>query len=252
MNGFLSRVNNVFLWFRKTKPGQSIILSLLILVGMTGVGAFSLITMYKMANRVYVPLMQSNELKQKFMLTDNSKKDMEIPKLEYLKLQYKSIELHKAHHKELGKIYYANYYTFSIILAVSSIISAILIFFLAGTGWKDAHYLLKTAFFCFFAISTFFGIMTVTLDQKENYQDNFGQYLYFDKIQNNILTFANTSGDCDSIHSRCRVDSFIIALNNDLKSNNQFFITIDASKISLDDISGKLGKAVNGSKALNK
>ncbi len=37
-------------------------------------------------------------------------------------------------------------------------------------------------------------------------------------------------------------DSFIVA------NNHQFFISIDANKVSLEDISGKLGKAVNGGK----
>ncbi len=42
------------------------------------------------------------------------------------------------------------------------------------------------------------------------------------------------------------MNSFIVAINNDLRNNNQFFISIDANKVSMDDISGKLGKSING------
>jgi len=41
------------------------------------------------------------------------------------------------------------------------------------------------------------------------------------------------------------VDSFIEAINNDRRNNNQFFISIDANKVSMENISGRLGKSVN-------
>ncbi|MBC7507673.1 MAG: hypothetical protein H7320_02835 [Ferruginibacter sp.] len=42
------------------------------------------------------------------------------------------------------------------------------------------------------------------------------------------------------------MDSFIEAINNDRRNNNQFFISIDANKVSMENISGRLGKSVNG------
>lgn len=42
------------------------------------------------------------------------------------------------------------------------------------------------------------------------------------------------------------MNSFIVAINNDLRNNNQFFISIDANKVSMDDISGKLDRSING------
>lgn len=238
----------IYSWIMRTSARKCAALAVCIFFSMILVGFVCLKTMYRMVNELYQPLQVSNQLRDSFIMEDHSNIGHATPQLSYLRLQYKNIELYKTHHKELGKRYYTNYYTFSVVLTVSSILTAILIFLIAESGWRSAGLLLKVAFFCFFAISTFFGIMTVTLDQKNNYQANFGQYLYYDKIQNNILTFINTSGQCDSLYSKCRIDSFIIALNNDLKANNQFFITIDAGKVSLDDISGKLGKAINGSK----
>ena len=48
-------------------------------------------------------------------------------------------------------------------------------------------------------------------------------------------------------HIRNIVDSFIVAINNDLRNNNQFFISIDANKVLMENISGRLGKSDNGS-----
>jgi len=237
-----------FSWIMATGTRKSIALAAGIFSSTILVAIICLTTMYRMANRLYQPLQQSNQLRDRYIMADDHDKKNAVPKLDYLRLQYRNIEYYKEHHKEMGKIYYANYYTFTVLLTVSTILTAILIFQIAETGRKEASLFQKVAFFCFFSISTFLGIMTVTLDQKNNYQNNFGQYIYYDKIQNNILTFVNTTGPCDSLHPKCQVDSFIIALNNDLRNNNQFFITIDANKISLDDITGKLGKAINGNK----
>lgn len=42
------------------------------------------------------------------------------------------------------------------------------------------------------------------------------------------------------------MDSFIEAINNDRRNNKQFFISIDANKVLMENISGKLGKSVDG------
>lgn len=47
-------------------------------------------------------------------------------------------------------------------------------------------------------------------------------------------------------HIRNIVDSFIEAINNDRRNNNQFFISIDANKVLMENISGRLGESVNG------
>ncbi len=126
---------------------------------------------------------------------------------------------------------------------------AIFLIVIVNKGWQSANVLAKISFFSFFAISSFFGIMITTLGQKENSESNFKQYLFYDKMQNNILTFVNTSEKYDSIKSKNIVDSFIVAINTDLRNNNQFFISIDANKVNLDDISSKLGKSINGGTA---
>ena len=166
--------------------------------------------------------------------------------MNFLKMQYEAIGFAKQHHKETGRVSYANYYTFTVILSIATILTAILLIIIANNGWQKATPLAKVSFFTLFSISSFFGVMTATLGQKENYENNFKQYIFYDKVQNNILTFVNTSEKFDSVKSKNLVDSFIVAINSDLRNNNQFFMSIDASKISLDDISSKLGKSVNG------
>jgi hypothetical protein len=202
--------------------------------------------MYGISDRLYQPLLESYTIRENYLMSDNMHTNLGVHKLEFLKLQYKVVGKFKEHHKELGRVYYTNYYTFTVILTVATILTALLISIIANKGWEKADPLLRVAFFSLFAISMFFGIMTVALNQKDNYESNFHQYLYFDKVQNNIITFVNTSDKYDSAHATNLADSFIVAVNNDLRTNSQFFISIDANKISFDEISSKLGKAVNG------
>jgi hypothetical protein len=212
------------------------------------VGTSCLITMYKITTRVYKPIETGNKEKEAFFLADSMHNNIGKYKIDFLKMQYKTIGYAKEHHKEIGCIYYANYYTFTVILALASILGAIVLIIIANKGWQSADTLAKVSFFSFFAISSFFGIMISTLGQKENSESNFKQYLFFDKMQNNILTFVNTSEKHDSIKSKNIVDSFIVAINTDLRNNTQFFISIDANKVSLEDISSKLGQSINGVK----
>jgi hypothetical protein len=233
----------------RQKPGFryfSISFSILVVFSLVGIG--SLVSMYKITNRVYQPIETANVEKEKFFIADSVHDNIGKTKMAFLKMQYKSISHAKEHHKEIGRIYYANYYTFTVILTLATILGAIVLLIIANKGWQAADTLAKISFFSFFAISTFFGIMITTLGQKENSESNFKQYLFYDKVQNNILTFVNTSEKYDSIKSKNVVDSFIVAINTDLRNNNQFFISIDANKVSLDDISGRLGKQMNGVK----
>jgi hypothetical protein len=233
----------------RQKPGfKYFYISVSILLVFTLVGIGCLVSMYRITNRVYKPIENANIEKQKFFLADSMHDNIGRHKIDFLKMQYKSISHAKEHHKEIGRIYYANYYTFTVILTLATIMGAIVLIIIANKGWQAADTLAKISFFSFFAISTFFGIMISTLGQKENSESNFKQYLFYDKVQNNILTFVSTSDKYDSIRSKNVVDSFIVAINTDLHNNNQFFITIDANKVSLDDISGKLGKQMNGVK----
>ena len=210
------------------------------------VGIVCLVTMYRITTRVYKPIETANIEKENFFMSDSVHANIGVNKIAFLKMQYKSLSYSKQHHKEIGRIYYANYYTFSVLLTLATIMGAIFLIIIANKGWQSADVFAKVSFFCFFAISSFFGIMITTLGQKENCDSNFKQYLFYDKMQNNILTFVNTSEKYDSIKSKNIVDSFIVAINTDLRNNNQFFISIDANKVSLDDISSKLGKTING------
>jgi hypothetical protein len=231
----------------RQKPGFkyfSIAFSIFLLFLIVGIAC--LVSMYRITDRVYKPIETANAEKESFFMSDSVHDNIGVNKIAFLKMQYKSLSYSKDHHKEIGRIYYANYYTFTILLTLASIMAAIFLIVIVNKGWQSADTLAKISFFSFFAISSFFGIIITTLGQKENSENNFKQYLFYDKMQNNILTFVNTSEKYDSIKSKNIVDSFIVAINTDLRNNNQFFISIDANKVNLDDISSKLGKSING------
>ena len=206
---------------------------------------FTLTRMYAMSYRLYAPLEEANTIRAAFFRNDSMTNALSQQKMDFLKMEYHVLEKFKYHHKEVGRVYYSNYYSFTVVLGMSVVLTAVLVFLIASKGWLSSSILLKGAFCTLFCISSFLGFLTVTLQQKENYENNFKQYLYYDKIQNNIITFVKTSDQYDPARAGRVVDSFIIAVNNDLRLNNQFFLTIDANKAAIDDISSKLGKTLN-------
>ena len=232
-------------WLFGTEIRKAAILCLLILFAAGFIAIFTVTRMYRMSSRLYAPLDEANMIREDFFKTDSFAKAVNADKLVFLKMEYHVLEKFKYHHKEVGRVYYANYYSFTVVLGLSVVITAVLVFLIASKGWLSADIMLKAAFCTLFCISGFLGFMTVTLQQKENYESNFKQYLYYDKIQNNIVTFVKTADQYDPIRASRVVDSFIVAINNDLSSNNQFFLNIDANKASIDDINSKLGKTLN-------
>ncbi|TAH04518.1 MAG: hypothetical protein EAZ16_05175 [Sphingobacteriales bacterium] len=224
---------------------QPLVAGILVVLLFIILGFISLKTMYAVINRVYNPLQTFNNTRSDYV-TKKPFANLGLQKVATIKTQYITLENLKSHHKELGKVYYSNYYTFTVLLTVSTILAAVLLFVIIQKGWEDTNALIKTLFFILFAISTFFGIMSVSLSQQENYENNFKQYILYDKVQTNIISFLGTSGKYDSLKNEPIIDSFIVSVNNDIKNYSQFFIKIDANKISLEDISSKLGKSVNG------
>jgi hypothetical protein len=251
-NGVLKKwgqsIRSFFNKLLSTDLQRSIGLSLFIIGITTSIALITLSSMYDMSERLYKPLEDANNIRIQYISRDSNTRSATLPpkKASFLRMQYQVLEKFKYHHKEVGRVYYANYYSFTVILSLSLVITAMLAFVIAHKGWQTAPNLVKVSFGTFFCISSFMGVMTLTLGQKQNYEDNFKQYLYYDKIQNNIITFVNTSDQYDSVRAARVVDSFIVAVNSDLRDNNQFFLTIDANKASLDDISSKLGKSMNG------
>ncbi len=242
----LGKIKSFIKWAGSTDLSKATLLSLLIIFLTAVVAIFTLTEMYKMSARLYQPLDEANQIKQSFLKSDSLTTTIAPDKVKFLRMEYSVLEKFKYHHKEVGRVYYSNYYSFTVVLSLSIVITAMLVFLISSKGWVNANLILKVAFGTFFCISSFFGIMMATLGQKNNYEDNFKQYLYFDKIQNNIITFLKTSDQYEKQRAQNLVDSFIVAINNDLRTNSQFFLTIDANKASLEDISSKLGKATNG------
>lgn len=108
-------------------------------------------------------------------------------------MQYKAINYANDHHKEISRIYYTNNYTYTVILFIATILSAIMPIIITNKGLQSAEPLAKIFFFSFFSISIFLDIMMSTMGQKENLKSNVKQYLFYEKVQNNILPFKNTS-----------------------------------------------------------
>ncbi len=232
-------------WITATNNRKAAILFFSIILITTIIAFTTLTAMYRMTRRLYQPLEESNTLREQFMQSDSIHRDISADKIKYLKLEYGVLSKFKEHHKETGRVYYTNYYSFTVVLSFTAVITAVLIFMIANNGWQQANILMKVSFCTFFAISSFFGLMTVTLGQKENYENNFKQYLYYDKIQSNIITFIHTYDQYEPTRANNLADSFIVAVNNDLRDNDQFFLSIDANKVSIEDISSKMGKALN-------
>src|SRR5215212_9525952 len=118
-------------WFINNTAAKAIALSLTIFLLTFTVSAFTLIKMYQMTTRLYKPIEESNHIREKFFIEDTARKNIGYPKLKFLKMQYTVLSYLKEHHKELGRVYYTNYYSFNVVLTIATVITAILIFLIA-------------------------------------------------------------------------------------------------------------------------
>lgn len=99
------------------------------------IGIGSLVQMYKVTNRVYKPVEMGKLAKENFFMADAVHNKISKNNIAFLKMQYKAINIAKDNHKEIGRIYYANYYTFTVILALAIILGGIMLIIIANKGW---------------------------------------------------------------------------------------------------------------------
>lgn len=157
-------------------------------------------------------------------------------KTDYLIGKYKALKLLKNHHSELGRTYYANYYTITLDLIILISILSLIFITTTNIGLKNTSIYLRVIFYTVLAIAVFLTTITLTFSHKENYTNNFKQFIYYDNLQNNIIAFIKTSDGIDSSRSTIIVDSFINKLNIDFTHSNSIISDIDASKISFDNM----------------
>jgi len=168
-----------------------------------------------------------------------------IPQIKYevFKTQFNFIKKRKEHFREVATFFSGNYYSAIFIIMISGIFLSILIFLIGFSGWSNTNGYVKTLFFVFVFESAFWGLFPNVFDQKNNFEKNVAKYVIYDNIQLKIFNLLSTGGRNDG-KNQLNADSMITVINKDIIDNNNILITIDASKINMDDL-GKSLKTVS-------
>ena len=124
------------------------ILLVFIFIGISG-----LVFMYKVTNLIYKLIETANLAKEIFFIADTVHSKIGKTNMAFLQMQYKAINYANDHHKEISRIYYTNNYTYTVILFIATILSAIMLFIIANRGLQSAEPLAKIFIFSFFSIS---------------------------------------------------------------------------------------------------
>ncbi|MFD2938237.1 hypothetical protein [Spirosoma flavum] len=148
---------------------------------------------------------------------------------EIINRQYKSAKLLKNYYYELAVIYNNNYYKFSACFVVFSALLAVIVFLIAQKGWATSDAIIKVLFLLVSTTASFYYVMPLVFNNKENLQKNIDKIKIFQGLQSDILTFSSSIDKA----SQKKIDSMIVNINSRIKDNYDFPITIDPTKADI-------------------
>lgn len=149
-----------------------------------------------------------------------------------LKYQYYSSKYLKKYFMELAIIFNENYYKFSICFIVSSILLSISLFLIVQKGWSNSSFFIKEFFLLSVFISSIYYFLPIVLNSQDNIRQNIEKVKIYQGIQLDILSYQNIF---DSLN-RTQRDTVITNINNRIKNDYDFLISIDPSKVNISPL----------------
>jgi hypothetical protein len=149
-------------------------------------------------------------------------------KIVTLKRQYLISGKIKSYYQGLGVTYYMNYYAFSICSIVFMTLLSIAVFLIANKGWQNSSILLKSFMLTTIVLSSVYYFLPNVLNNNENLKNNMEKVKVFEKIQFDILSFANKVSQMDN----SKIDSSIASNYDRISTNLDFLTTIDNSQLN--------------------
>ncbi len=186
-------------------------------------------------------LEQSTDTLSAFINGADTTASLNQKKMDAIRTENAIICLKKKHYMHIAKEYYANYFGASVVIMISSICGAIVVFLVAYNGWNKTSNLIRTLFIVFFFSATFWGLFPTVFLQEKNYTENFTRYVELDKLHLEIFNFLATGGKLNIEGAPVNSDTMLTIFNKRILEQCNFVIGIDASSIkSMNDFAKNL------------
>lgn len=150
------------------------------------------------------------------------------PNFRCLRSQFEVSQKLKMYYLDIAKIYYKNFYAFTVCSIVFGTVLAIAAFLLINKGWQNATALEKSFFLVSVFISSSYFLLSNVFNNGQNYSLNLTKVKAFHQIQMNILSFTTKPyvNMADSVTAELDRNFKDIAYHFDLQT-----IQIDTEKL---------------------
>ncbi|WP_046743164.1 hypothetical protein [Kordia zhangzhouensis] len=140
-------------------------------------------------------------------------------------------------HKEQHETTFLKLYTYQFVsmklFLIFSILSALTIFVITHSGWKNTTNYVKALFLFFTAISSLFGLSLSSFDQKVGIHRNGKAFINYDNLQKQLVNYCATGANIegDSI-SFVKLHAGIMKKTTEL---HDFYLDFDKTELNMKD-----------------
>jgi len=187
---------------------------------------------YRKATAILQPRIESSKIIQKGISTLSTKDSSSLQKLQNLS---KIVEDRKEEKKRAFLDLYKYHFTSSTMLLILSSLSVVLIFIVAQIGLNNSNPYLKTVFFVFASLTSFYAFSPLVYKHDTNISKNLSSYLSYDNLQGEIYNYALTNPGVTPTNDTLSLDKFHSRIINEMSKINTIDFEFDYKAISIPD-----------------
>jgi len=143
------------------------------------------------------------------------------------------IQNHKKQHETTFLKLYTYHFVSMKLFLIFSILSALTVFVITHSGWKNTSNYVKAMFLLFTAISSLFGLSLTTFDQKTGIHQNGQAFISYDNLQKQLVNYCATGTDIsgDSI-SFIKMHATVMRKATEL---HDFYLDFEKKELNMKD-----------------
>jgi len=145
------------------------------------------------------------------------------------------IENRKEEKKQAFINLYQYHFASATLLLILASLSAVIIFIVAQMGLNNANPFLKTLFYLFAALTSFYALSPLVYKQESNINKNLTGYLGYDNLQGEIYNYALTNPSITPTNDTLTFDKFHSRIINDMSKINTIDFEFDFKAIPIPD-----------------
>ena len=155
-----------------------------------------------------------------------------VAQMKKLKRQFGIIQEIKQPYFSMAMMYGKNGYAFTIVFAVTTLLTAVLSFIIVKKGWDNVtNFYLKSGFLVLFFFSTLFGVLQAVSNTRENTQKNISRYYFYNGLQVDLYDHIVDNPRYFELKQFAKIDTFLSIVNRQIKENPDIFFDIDIGKV---------------------